>query len=401
MQNTATANWFIPQLEDFQSQRALLNLRLGKAVRFYRELIVPGIGGVWFVRQLSWGVAGIRLGQQAHLKPTRVANGIEALACKLEWEENRKQYNKRGKRAFERDEDDDVWSFKSLSDRMHYVQVTYRQSTVRGLSGLGFATGTRYNTMDLTLIGDDLCDVFLETSGSRIVNELLAWLNGESICKTRRMANGIGSLGSNNEEKKITRERLCAASCDRLGDPQRRGMLIEAFGANRTNMPHIGSLKRQLPEDYVNDINTSIAFDQMLSCGRSVIHKCAQLIADKQRPVVATLAQNKTLRLALEEATEAANKFQRMKGKKQCDAISYASELLSPSISNARRLSNIILRDGHILDCSGDRVTEGHLFDRRKELNGSAFAADEDVGQEESSTENKIKQLFKLWGDCR
>ena len=54
-------NWFIPALEEFQSERALLHLGLNGAVRHYRELIVPGIGGVWFVRQLSWAVAGIAL----------------------------------------------------------------------------------------------------------------------------------------------------------------------------------------------------------------------------------------------------------------------------------------------------------------------------------------------------
>jgi hypothetical protein len=401
MQDQLTTHWFIPQMEEFQSQRALLNLRLGKATRYYRELVVPGIGGVWFVRQLSWAVAGIKLGGQYHLKPTKVANAVEALACKLEWQNNRDEYNMRGKRAFERDENDNVWSFKALSDRTHYVQVTYRQSAVRGLSGLEFATGTRYNTMELSNAGNELSEVFLKASGSRIANLLTAWFDGASMSKTEWMTSSVGSKGVNENEKRVLGERLHAASSDKLGDPQRRRLLIEAFGANRVNMPSLSSIKRRLPEDHVNNINTAMAFDAMLECGRSVIHKCAQLIADKKDPTVSRLVQNQLMSHSLKKLTGAAVKFQQMQGMKHNDATAFADEILSPSIGNEERLANIVLRDKHILDLSNKRVTEGHLFDRRKELGGDASASEEEVGLEESSTENKLRQLFRLWGDCR
>ncbi len=75
------SEWFIPAKEEFQSLRALWTLGLNRAIRYYRELVVPGIGGVWFVRQLSWAAADIALAREHHIKPAKVANAIKALAC--------------------------------------------------------------------------------------------------------------------------------------------------------------------------------------------------------------------------------------------------------------------------------------------------------------------------------
>jgi hypothetical protein len=73
-------------------------------MRYHREQSVPGIGGAWFVRQLSWAVAGFKLlKENTKESPIRVANAIEALACKSEYKMNPDEYSFRGKRAFARD----------------------------------------------------------------------------------------------------------------------------------------------------------------------------------------------------------------------------------------------------------------------------------------------------------
>lgn len=58
---------------------------------FFRDLVVPELGRIWFVRQLSWPLASLALHESFQSqgsnapKPTAICHGIEALACKLEY----------------------------------------------------------------------------------------------------------------------------------------------------------------------------------------------------------------------------------------------------------------------------------------------------------------------------
>lgn len=397
--------WFIPSVEEFQSERALLHLGLNGALRHYRELVVPGIGGVWFVRQLSWAVAGIALAKKYSLKPAKVANAIEALACKLEWRDDPDNYNKRGQRAFSRDSEDNIWSFSALSDKKNYVQVTYRQSTVRALIGLKLATGTRFNAMELSGTGHNLSEAFL--GQKKIYDSLSSWFNGKDINATNAIVEGLVSRAT-AEEKEIARNILRADSTDILGDPLRRCLLIDAFGRNTVNMPGLHVIQKNLLQSQakniqrqVDNIDTSLAFDKMLECGRGIIHLCAQLIAEKTEPFVDKLAKDKRLSDALNSIYKAADEFQATKGNKHPDALKFVAEILAPSTDKAVCLRKVIQRDKNILDLAGEKVIEGHLFDRRREPSNGNDSVQDKAGTEESSTENKIRQLFELWSDCQ
>jgi len=393
--------WFIPEPEDFPSHRALLHLGLNKAVRYYRELIVPGIGGTIFVRQFSWAAAGIALAKELKRKPAKIANGIEALACKLEWKNNKDEYNGRGKRAFNRDIND-VWSFKELSNEKHYVQVTYRMSTVRALAGLCLTTGTRFNTMELTKTGNTLAETLLNQSGvgkgsGTINNALKKWINGKEILHSGKIVQCLGKSGVTNEEKEIIRNRLMADSIGELSNFQRRTYLIKAFGRNKINMPELDiikkKLKKQKRQDYVKNIETAIAFDAMLECGRTIVYKCAELIVSNVE-----LFQNKDLCNELKKLRSKIKAFQNTKGKKHEDADAFVN--LMQEKGDAKLLKNIAERDGSILTLSNGNIIKGPLFDRRKDIENDNENPDKQDGSEESSTERKIRQLFALWGDC-
>ena len=83
--------WFAPAPAQVSSQRLSLDFDLRSADLFYRELVVPELGRIWFARQLSWPVAALALHKELAgvgsnpPKPTAICHGIEALACKLEY----------------------------------------------------------------------------------------------------------------------------------------------------------------------------------------------------------------------------------------------------------------------------------------------------------------------------
>src|SRR6187549_3686928 len=81
--------WFAAMPSRQERSRVSLNFGLGRADRLLRERVVPELGRVWFVRQLSWPVAALALRERlrgtTNAKASAISHGLEALGCKLEW----------------------------------------------------------------------------------------------------------------------------------------------------------------------------------------------------------------------------------------------------------------------------------------------------------------------------
>ena len=76
--------WGLLGPEQLGGERRTRTLDLGAAVREYNERAVPGMGGVWYAKQLLLAVLGIALAQQlrerqVNVSNITVANAIEAL----------------------------------------------------------------------------------------------------------------------------------------------------------------------------------------------------------------------------------------------------------------------------------------------------------------------------------
>ncbi len=398
------SEWFIPACEEFDSERVALHLRLNRATRWYRELVVPGIGGAWFVRQLSWAVAGLVLAEQTNGRqsPTRIANGIEALACKLAWQEEPDVAGIRGKRAFGRPASQDVWSFERLSQPKYYVRVTFRQSAVRALVGLGLAEGgTMFHSMELTEAGRDLAERFLTNGGDRprFCASLRGWLRGEG-----QKPGPLGALVRKSPsmgEKQLVLERLEAESAGAAKNG-RRSSLIRALGKTPSaGYPDINALVEKLGPDQRCEVRSALAFDKMVAAGRSVLKKCAGFMEKTGQTVVQVreLASAWGVSGAIDSARRLASEFAnatRDSGERPRDATEYA-DAVGRASSNEAAVMELIRRDGSILVLFGNRVSRGPLFHRHAAADEGTAA---DVGTEESSTENKIRQLFALWKDC-
>jgi len=404
-----TEGWFISGIEKFPSQRALLSLGLNSATRYYRELIVPGIGGVWFVRQLTWAVAGIELAGNSTYRPIKVANAIEALACKLQWEREQENYSGRGSRAFARDREGVFWSFNNLSDQIYYVQVTYRQSAVRALSSLGLAYGTRFNSMQLSTIGHDLANAFFyqndgSSSKRSIYPALNNWINDSTRVIPKNTLQVITRDDPTFAEKRIVMDLLLSESVDNLSDVHRRPRLISAFGKNLERPPDIATLKKRLNtknKEQCDNIDTAIAFDKLLSASQMVIHCASGLIESDPRITISGISENDNLQIFLSNVRESAVIFDVTKGKKHPNVSEYVSEIIQECSSSMDLLIAIVKRDGNILRYSNERIIKGPLFGHHKDISDADTGQQEQVGTEESSTEHKIKQLFSLWRDCQ
>lgn len=74
-----TIQWGMLAPENVKTSRRRLTLGLGKAVMLYNEAAVPGLGGLWFIRQAALALLGIRIAEETRHEGSKieVANAIE------------------------------------------------------------------------------------------------------------------------------------------------------------------------------------------------------------------------------------------------------------------------------------------------------------------------------------
>lgn len=88
--------WGLLGPEAIATERRTRTLNLGACVRSLNDLAVPGLGGVWFGKQVFLATLGVAVAKRVRdsgkrAKNIEVANAIEALGCWLALNRNRWQ----------------------------------------------------------------------------------------------------------------------------------------------------------------------------------------------------------------------------------------------------------------------------------------------------------------------
>ena len=162
--------------------RRTRTLGLGASVRSFNELAVPGLGGVWFGKQILLALIGVQVASQVGAHKIEVANAIEALACWLAFK-NRNwtpDPRLRGNRKLPRT---DI-SFTMARKRGFYVSQPMRMATVQALPALGLvdSQGTRFNNFTCTPSGMELVKAATEQFrpyNRSLLDHLVLWVRGE------------------------------------------------------------------------------------------------------------------------------------------------------------------------------------------------------------------------------
>lgn len=173
--------------EQLPSTRRLRTLGLGATVRYFNDRAVPGMGGVWFAKQLVLALFGVQLAERTRRSKVEVANAIEALGCWLAI--RRRQVVRdpriRGVRKLAHVAEDEL-SFERLRKRGFYVSQPMRMATVQPLAALGLvaAASSRFNAFECTEAGSSLLEDY--TAGYRPSNQDLdiaieRWIRGKEI----------------------------------------------------------------------------------------------------------------------------------------------------------------------------------------------------------------------------
>lgn len=207
----------IEPAESVQS-RLRLDFGLRPAILALNEWAVPGLGGAFFVRQLTWGCLGIFLAEEMQRSSlaAQIAEGIEALASwialkHVEYEKDDRVQGKRKLRNL------DAISFDAVSKGGAYVTVPFRRAATAALPGLGFCTSAqfRFNSLQLAPAGIELAGTVLRESG--VTDALRKWITQPAVAITQRrnfLAEALLPGNATSEERRLVRNRLMA-------DPER------------------------------------------------------------------------------------------------------------------------------------------------------------------------------------
>ena len=145
------SSWGLLGPEFLPNARRTRTLGLGASVRRFNDLAVPGLGGVWYGKQLLLATLGVAVAENARSRGAKVqniemANSIEALACWLAFKSNgwNSDARLRGNTKFQGKDD---FSFRRVRQRNFYVTQPMRMTTVQALPALGFveSDGARFN----------------------------------------------------------------------------------------------------------------------------------------------------------------------------------------------------------------------------------------------------------------
>jgi hypothetical protein len=284
------SKWYAAAPSKQERSRITLNFGLGRADRLLRERVVPGLGRVWFVRQLSWSVAALALRATTNTKASAIGHALEALGCKLEWNQNPDSERLLGKRAFGRDADNEVWAFAKLRTTKHYVQNTHRQAaarTLRAAGGLGFADGARFDAYTLTTTGQQLADAVLDQpvgkGGGKLRTWLEKWILGGEIDATPKLREALAPSYASDEERKLVRARLFHVT-EVTGDAcarRRNAAKVLGHGRDLKDMLEVATGLREAGHiAHADDVVAARAFGTMLDRARDLVALVSERVGE-------------------------------------------------------------------------------------------------------------------------
>ncbi|SOE64486.1 hypothetical protein SAMN05446935_2476 [Burkholderia sp. YR290] len=229
------------------SERRSRTLGVAASVRLFNELAVPGLGGVWFGKQLLLATLGVKVAglvSPSGGAPTSIetANAIEALACWLDLQSRGWQPDSRLRGVNKMKGQSDL-AFRLVREPKFYVTQPMRMSTVEALPALGLviAGGTRFNSFECSDAGDIFVDAACEDwrpHNRTVVDHLVRWAS------------------SSTHDSMTTSPLHMALSPTRALPPRARALLIERLVSGSGREPGDSRQRRRDALAWVDDVRT-------------------------------------------------------------------------------------------------------------------------------------------------
>lgn len=391
--------WFLSDPEIIDGKRVDLTLGLRGSIRYYNDLTAPGIGNVTFIRQLTWSCLALYYADELNEGSSKLANAIEAFGLKAYFNNCKSdEYDYKGIRAFSRTTWDELNSYKSLSVKNNYVQITYRQNTTRSLpyrTGLGLVNDESvFSKFILSTSGRELIENLESQYGSYKHGYILKkWVQeNKSSTSMNTVSERFGPISTKSEKENIyTRlNSFVHEGVEGLrGDVNRRERIIKIFNAEKEIKDFkttLSILEKHDYSDLYSDMKKAIEFYKMLYCGQIILSKifnellnskCLDVQKDKYQDEIKNL-KNAALTYLNNDSKHILN----------LDAKIFATTITNGT--NEEIIIDIVNRDRRVSEILDGKIIKGPLY--RDDIAQIKFTLVE--------TPKTFINFYKIWSEC-
>lgn len=376
-----TSSWGILAPEPVASERRTRTLGLGAAVRTFNDLAVPGMGGVWFGKQLFLATLGVAVCEKArrrnaHLDNIKVANAIEALAC---WMHHQKSGSVRDDRVRGIQNLDGVHGhpiFATFAQPGFYVSQPMRMATVQALKALGLVEsfGERFNSYSCSNVGMDFIRAVIGKNrphGRDAVDVLSDWACGANITVNTPLMRAILSPAQAMPVEAVRCVRELMVRGDGSGPARRRaamdwvGGLIGKPGSAGPGKP------AALGDEHWHDVQAGALFFAMQADAYKVLDAVEVVLAAGQgKPLSLELALAPGVLQAVEALRSGAARYLAHGFLDLAGTGANAFAHACASTTDLHIVKELLERDERVLRLREGMVVPGPAFDYGRRTDG-------------------------------
>lgn len=367
--------WGLLGPETLPSLRRTRGLGIAASVRRFNDLAVPGLGGVWFGKQIFLALLGVAVAEYVRARGNspairkisniEVTNAVEALACWMAYRENgwtpdlrlRGITKLRGWHSI---------TFQQARQPGFYVTQPMRMATVQTLPALGLVEtdSVRFNHFHCSDKGRDFLE--LATAPFRpykkdVQDCLQDWILGNTALKGNSppLVASLSPLSSLAERaRQMLRRQFLLNGRD--ADAERRSQALAWVEMLHTEREWSWESKPvQLSEAHWHDLQAGARFFALREAAITVLDELESHMGAMAYPSLnlSDLSDlTKSLPCDLEPLREAAQQYLAMECEDE-DAYVFARECRGGDI-----VRSLVRRDGQVLQLRGERIIPGPAF---------------------------------------
>jgi len=380
-------SWGLLGPETLSSQRRTRTLGLARAVRQFNQLAVPGLGGVWFAKQIFLATLGVRIADRlrplrANVKTIEIANAVEALACWCAFNGNGWASDSR-LRGRQKLFGKDGLTFSRLHQPRFYVTQPMRMATVEALPDLGFVESgsQRFNSFRCTRAGMDLVEV--ATAGYNPYNATVEKYIFErakddaSISNTLMLREALSPLIIlRPDARELIRDKLCEGAGLNPSAARRKNALAWVRSIDAENPAGWEAKPSELEANHWHDLRLGAQFFTARDAAIDVLNAIEAKMAPMTAPKITAddASRDTIIQTRLKTLREAAQRFldegtDPTEGRM---ATAFCVECVEPN--PAAIIRKLVKRDDRVLRLVGNDVLPGAAFS----LQSQAETSDEE-----------------------